>query len=60
MGPADKTIEKVGAEAAGLDGLPQVSVGRGNHAHVHVQRTAAADRLKLLFLQNAQELYLCL
>src|ERR1700758_454569 len=36
----------------------EIAVRGGNHAHVHTQRVAAAYRLKLVFLQDAEQLHL--
>src|ERR1700728_1470210 len=36
----------------------EIAVRGGNHANVHTQRVAAPYRLKLVFLQDAEQLYL--
>src|SRR5271154_1336318 len=36
----------------------EIAVCGGNHAHVHTQRVAAPYRLKLVLLQNAEQLHL--
>src|SRR5580698_864172 len=38
----------------------EIAVGGGNHAHVHTQRVTAPYGLKLVFLQDAEQLHLCL
>lgn len=43
-----------------FDGGAQVTIGRGNHADVRLERARAAQPLKLAFLEHAQELRLCL
>src|SRR5262249_33802876 len=43
-------------EGALRDGLVQITVGGGHHAHVGLQHAAAADALELALLQYAQEL----
>src|SRR6266571_1536463 len=47
---------EVVAEPAATDQVLQVGVGRGQHAHVDAQLTAAAHAHELSLLQNAQEL----
>ena len=44
------------AEVALLDGLLEVLVGGGDHAHVDLQRLLGADALDLALLQHAQDL----
>jgi hypothetical protein len=44
------------AELAALDRLLEVLVGRGDHAHVHLDRPRRAEPLDLLLLQDAQHL----
>src|ERR1700754_3219845 len=48
-------IEEVFAEAPLGHRFFQVDVGRGEHAHVHLDRPAAADAFDGSFLQHAQE-----
>ena len=36
----------------------EVAVGRGDHAHVHLDRVRIADALELALLQHAQQLHL--
>src|SRR2546427_3710732 len=49
-----QTVKKVGAETAGPDGLLQGSVCSSDNPHVHAHRLAAAHRLELTLLENAQ------
>ncbi len=51
-------VEEVLAEAALLDLLLQVAVGRGDDAHVHGDQLAAADPLDLARLDRAEQLRL--
>jgi hypothetical protein len=55
-----QAVEQVGAEASGLYGFVEVTVGRRDHPHVNAYRPAAADGFELLLLQNAEELNLSL
>ena len=49
-------VEQILAEAAARDLLLEVAVGRGDEAHVDVDRLDAADALELALLQRAQQL----
>ena len=54
-----KTVEPVGQvlpERAVGDGALEIAVGGGNHTHVDVNRTRAAQALDLPLLQHAQQL----
>src|SRR6185312_17136514 len=51
-----QAIEQILAEAAGLDQLDQILIGRRYEAEVHFDRAARADRIDLALLQRAQEL----
>jgi len=59
-GQADRedgqAMVEVLSERALSDHRPQVSVGRGDPAHVHVDGGAAAEPLELPLLEHAQEL----
>src|SRR5262245_17814786 len=48
-------IKKIAAEFAVSDHLAQVAVGRGDQAHVHANRSRAAQAFLLLLLQSAQQ-----
>jgi len=48
-------IKEIASERAGFDRRQQVAVGRGNDAHVDVNRSGPADALELAFLKNAQQ-----
>jgi len=50
-----QSIPEVLAEGAGRHRRRQVAVGRGQHAHLHRNRLAAADTFKCALLQHAQE-----
>ncbi len=50
--------QEVGAEAAVLDHVVEVPVGRGDHAHVHADGVAPADAAHLALLEDAEELRL--
>nr|WP_296911684.1 hypothetical protein [Thiocapsa sp.] len=54
QGDAGESVVKVVAEDPGEHGLPQVLVGGGNHAHVHLAALHAADGSDLAFLQDPQ------
>ena len=47
--------EQILAEQPLLDELPQILVGRGDDAHIGLDRRAAADRGVLALLQHAQK-----
>ena len=49
-------VVEVGPEGAALARGDEVAVGRGDDAHVDLERLAAADALDLALLQDAQEL----
>ena len=51
-----QAVEEVLAEAAGAHLVAQVAVGRGDQAHVDVQRLGAADAVEAPFLDHAQQL----
>ena len=51
-----QTIEQIFAKTTGSDFLPQIAVGRGQHAHVDLPRLTRTDALKTLFLQDPQQL----
>ena len=51
-----EAVEQVLAERALVDLLFEVLVGRGDHAHVHLDDAVAAEPLELLLLQHAQHL----
>ena len=51
-------IVEILAEAAVLDHLRQIGVGRGDDSHVHFDRLAVADALELALLQHPQQLHL--
>ena len=48
-------IEKIFPEFARRDRLLQIAVGRGEDAHIHLDRVRAADPFKLALLQDAQQ-----
>ena len=50
-----QSIPEVLAEGAGRHRRRQVAVRRGQHAHIHRNRLAAADAFKFPLLQHAQE-----
>ena len=49
-------IIQVSSEFTARNSLLKVFVGRGNDAHVHLERMHAPHALKTLFLKNAQNL----
>ena len=51
-------VVQVLAEVAAFHGLPQVAVGRRDHANVRLQDAGGPEPLELAFLQDAQELRL--
>ena len=51
-------VEQVLEELAVGDQLPQIAIGRGDHAHVDLLRALGAERLELAILQHAQQLRL--
>ena len=51
-------VVEVLAERAFRDGLLEVLVGRGDQAHVRLQRLSAAEALVFALLQHAQQLHL--
>ena len=51
-----EAVVEVLAEASARDLGGEVAVGRGQHAHVDLERGRAADALEFLFLEHAQEL----
>src|ERR1700693_3868808 len=51
-------IEQILAEPALLDDLPQVAMGRGDHARVGPLAATRAHRLEAALLQHAQDLCL--
>ena len=51
-------VEQVLAEGAVLELLPEVHVGGGHHADIHLHRSATAQGLHLAFLQHPQEAHL--
>ena len=51
-----QAVVQVRSEAAGCDIRFQVSVSRGNHAHIHALGSGGSDPLELPFLQHAQQL----
>ena len=54
-----EAVEQVLAKVTALDGFPQITVGRGDHPDVRLQKARSAEPLELAFLQKAQELGLC-
>jgi hypothetical protein len=53
-------VEQVFSEALFSDELAQVSIGRGDHAHIHVPSLRRPDALHLAVLEDAQKLRLLL
>ena len=53
-----QAVVEVLAEPALLDHLPQIAVGRGDDAHVHLDRLHAAEPHELALLHDAQQLRL--
>ena len=51
-----QAVVEIGAKRAFGAGFRQILVGRGDHAHVDLERAAAADALDLPLLQDAQQL----
>ena len=51
-----QAVEQVFAERAVGDHLHELGVGRGEHAHVHLDGAVLADALELALLQHAQQL----
>ena len=49
-------VEQILLELAFADQLPQVAVGRGDDAHVDLDRALGSQRLELALLQHAQQL----
>ena len=53
-----QAVEQVLAEPAVLHHLSEVAVGRGDDAHVDLNRARSAEPFELLFLEHAQDLRL--
>ena len=53
-----QAVEQILAERAVRDHLREVAVGRGDDAHVDLDRVRVADALELALLQHAQQLRL--
>ena len=51
-----QTVVQILLEPAVADELAQVAVGRGDHAHVDLNRPLGPERLELALLQHAQQL----
>ena len=49
-------VEEVLAETTGFDRGFEVTIGRGDDAHIHFARTRVADTFDFLLLQHAQQL----
>lgn len=48
-----EAIEEIVAESFRGDGLQEIPVSRGDHAHIDLDRRLAADSVELLFLKHA-------
>ena len=53
-----ETIVQVAAEASRADFLGQISIGRGDHPHVHIDSTRTAEPFDLALLEHPQQLRL--
>ena len=53
-----EAVEEILAERAVGDHLREIRMGRGDHAHVDLDRVRVADALELALLQHAQQLRL--
>src|SRR5690349_22517792 len=53
-----QAVEKVLAEFAGSNGLFQIAIGGGDHAHVNINFLGATQRPDFAFLQHTIEFHL--
>ena len=51
-----QAVVEIVAEALRSNHFAEITVGRGDHAHVDLERTCPADTLELVLLQHAEEL----
>ena len=53
-----KAVKKIRTETVGENVLLQITVRRGDDSYIDIHHPRRAQRLKALFLQHAQKLYL--
>ena len=53
-----ETVVKIAAKHTTVHHLPQITICRSNQANIYLMCASAAQSLELLFLQNAEQLWL--